>query len=590
MGRPFLFEIPSLAGGLNEAPAEMIADNELALSENFHVDGPSIASRLGRTEIAGAYSEEILSVFRYAPSFEAEEVVLLGCESSLAKVDEDSITALGVADGRIYPTSGNRWWGEQYNDEFFLCQKGNGGVKRLFGNSTIEAGIAAPTTPPTAIDGGSGKKTAGTYRLAYRNFNTVTGARSNWSPLSKELALEDLRAILMGSIATSTNPQVNARQIGATRPDGAVIYLVGQINDNASTTFLENALSPDDYGEADVDVNGQPTTDVRHGLPPDQAWALAGHKERLFVLNREGLYWSDAGRWQSFKASNFLPVQKGVGLISWEGHGLVILTEQNAKILLGDTPSDWRIDTLAREHGSPAGKSAAIGDGTLFWYTGVNIVASSGGAPTILPRIERVRTTLDSIPESQKSDVVGETIPSLGLYCLSVPTSSGRKLIVYDYVRGVFPGVFPGAPKTMARLLFGDQAEAVYVAYGDDFSLYEYLSGQTDDGAAITSKLRTKNFGYENQNVYKVTRKVNVLTPATNATCTLRVYHDGTLVWSRTGLPLRRAGWKRFAVNTSGQPGTFVQAELEYAGLPQFRVERMQIEGVLLHGRRTPTL
>jgi hypothetical protein len=387
----------------------------------------------------------------------------------------------------------------------------------------------------------------------------------------------------MSVIATSDSRQVNARQIGATYPDGAVIYLVGQINDNSSTTFEENALSPDEYGEADVDVSGNVTTDTRHGPPPNQAWALEIHKERLFVLNKDGISWSEAGSPQSFKATSFLPLAKGSGLLSWDQHGLVLFTEQNVKILLGDTPSDWRIDTLSEQHRCPAGKSAAIGDGTLFWYTGQNIVASGGGAPTILPKIERIQATLDSIPESQKSDVVGETVPGLGWYVLSVPTSSGRKVIVYDYVASAFQ-VFPDGPKTLARLFGADESETVYAAFDDpDFSLYEYLSGNTDDGTPITATLRTKAYGRQGQ--HAITRRVSIHCPATNGTATVKVYHDGTLVATRSGVSLNKAEPKRVTVAASGRPGSVIQAEIIYSGTARLQIDRLQIEGVDIRRR-----
>ena len=194
---------------------------------------------------------------------------------------------------------------------------------------------------------------------------------------------------------------------------------------------------------------------------------------------------------------------------------------------------------------------------------------------------------MDSIPDDEKADVVAETIPSKGWYVLSVPTDTTRKLIVYNYKESKFVGVFPSGPKTLARLLREDATqEKVYVAFDSDYNLYDYLSGVTDNGVAITSTLKTKNYGQENHAVQKITRRVNVLCPQTNGTFTLKVYHDGILVETRSGLSLNRKGWKRYNVNTSGQPGHLVQVVMEYAGTTQLRLEQMQIEGTLIHGRR----
>ena len=586
MGKPFVLNINDLSGGLNESDPANIQDNELSLLENFHVNAKGLLERGGRELIAGPHpsSEEILSVFRYAPSFNPTETTILGCEASICQVDGVDIEPLSIADGLIYASNDERWWGRQYNDEFFMAQKGQGGVKRIYGDSVTEGGIAAPTIAPNAIAGGagSGKKLAGKYYLTYRFYSTVTGARSNWAPLSKDVTIADNECINMTGVAASTSRQVNARQIGATYPDGGVIYLVGQIDDNTQTSFKENALSPDEYGEADVDVNGNVTTDVRHRPPPDQAWALDIHKERLFTLNKDGLSWSEAGSPQSFKATSFLPVSKGTGIFSWDQHGLVIATEANVKILLGDTPSDWRIDTLSEQHRCPAGKSMAVGDGALFWYTGVNIVVSSGGAPSILPRIERIRTTLDEIPELQKHDVVGETVPSKGWYVLSIPTTTSRKLIVYDYVRSAFQ-VFPAGPKTIARLFGGDNSETIFAAFGSNYNLYEYLTGTDDSGTAITAKLRTKAYG--EPGLHKITSRVSIDCPATNGTVTVKVYHDGVLVATRAGVSLNKAEIKRVRMAAAGRPGAMIQVELEYSGAPGLQIDGLQIEGVDLRRR-----
>jgi hypothetical protein len=261
---------------------------------------------------------------------------------------------------------------------------------------------------------------------------------------------------------------------------------------------------------------------------------------------------------------------------------LVLLTEQNVKILLGDTPNDWRIDTLSEQHRCPAGKSAAVGDGTLFWYTGTNIVASGGGAPTILPRIERIRETLNSIPEAQKSDVVGETVPGKGWYVLSVPTNSGRKVIVYDYVKSAF-AVFPNGPKTLARLFDDEQSETVFAAFPNDDTLYEYLSGTTDNGTPITAILKTKAYGQPD--THRITRRFIIDCPPVNGTCTLKVYHDDVLVTTRSGISLNKAEPKRVTLQANGRPGTVVQIQLEYSGTDRLHIDAFKIEGVDIRRR-----
>ena len=74
MGRPFVFDVPDLSGGLNETAPENIADNQMARLENWYVIEQGIRLREGTSEYAGPYTEDILSVFRYNPDLvEADE-------------------------------------------------------------------------------------------------------------------------------------------------------------------------------------------------------------------------------------------------------------------------------------------------------------------------------------------------------------------------------------------------------------------------------------------------------------------------------------------------------------------------------------
>jgi hypothetical protein len=156
-------------------------------------------------------------------------------------------------------------------------------------------------------------------------------------------------------------------------------------------------------------------------------------------------------------------------------------------------------------------------------------------------------------------------------------------VIVYDYVASAFQ-VFPDGPKTLARLFGADESETVYAAFSDpDFSLYEYLSGNTDDGDPITATLKTKAFG--RQGYHAITRRVSIHCPATNGTATVKVYHDGVLVANRSGVSMNKAEPKRVTVASNTRPGSLIQVEIIYAGTARLRIDRIQIEGVDIRRR-----
>jgi len=64
---------------------------------------------------------------------------------------------------------------------------------------------------------------------------------------------------------------------------------------------------------------------------------------------------------------------------------------------------------------------------------------------------------------------------------------------------------------------------------------------------------------------------------------TVKIYHDGVLVDTVTGLSLlSRDGWKKWTVGTSGLPGALIAAELIYTGTAQPEFKQIQIDGVNL--------
>lgn len=578
-GKPFTLDFADLGGGLNEGAADSIADREAAALQNLYPKNrTSLWQREGREDIASAYGETINSIARYNPGFTDEEYTIIGAAASVGRLVDETIEALSVADGRVYPTLTTRWWFRQYNDELFACQEGNGGVKRIYGDSIMEAGIPAPSVAPQISDGGPGQKTAGQYWLGYTFYNRETGAESNISPISLPTTIGSGRSLAVANIGTSTSLQVNARRIYVTLPDDeGAKYIVGQINDNVTTTFIENALPPADYGAA---------YDGANGLPPSQAHAIETGKERLYVTDGKGVYWSEAGKLQSFKAASFFPISRDdgyevTGLKWWEDHGLVMVKQNLAMLLRGSTPSDWEPILLSGEHGSPAGQSLVVADGVLYYYTGTNFVRSGGSSVEILPNVDNVRTTLESIPDANKGDVQGEVLPARKWVVWTVETDAGRVLIAYDYGIGAWTTMID-APYTIRRLIKSDQSEVLLASWEDENILSEFLTGSTDNGTAITCLWRSKAFA-PHQGVGHIVRRVSLLTPRINGTVSVRVINEietSNYSGERSGVSLYSYGWKRITIPNGGQPGYLQQVEIAYSGTAQFKLDQVQVEGV----------
>jgi len=133
---------------------------------------------------------------------------------------------------KMPPTTGKQ-------DEFFIA--GGGDLFKVsVGGTVTQWGIDAPTTNLSAAVGVAGALT-GTYQYHITFLNNVTGSRSNANPTAASVALTNDKADL-SSIPTSSDAQVDRREIWRTVSDGAVFFLLTTINDNVTTTHTDNEL------------------------------------------------------------------------------------------------------------------------------------------------------------------------------------------------------------------------------------------------------------------------------------------------------------------------------------------------------------
>lgn len=122
--------------------------------------------------------------------------------------------------------------------------------------------ITGPSTP--VVDPGAGLA-AGTYKYKITFKNTSTGSRSN--PQDAEVSFTVLAntIIQLMNLPTSTDPQVDAREIYRTQQNGQRYFLLATISDNTTTTYAD--------GHPDADLN---SFEVQlDNDPPESAYADA---------------------------------------------------------------------------------------------------------------------------------------------------------------------------------------------------------------------------------------------------------------------------------------------------------------------------
>jgi hypothetical protein len=179
-------------------------------------------------------------------------------------------------------------------DSLFVA--GGGDLFKIDSSGTVSQwGIDAPTTDLVAAIGVAGVLT-GDYQYKITFTNTSTGTRSNANPNAASVTLSSDKADL-SSIPTSSDTQVDAREIWRTTAGGTGFFLLATIADNVTTIFTDNI--PDSaLSGTELPIDNDPPLDTYNGCvgPHDgRAWwfniNIAGQRGRVI--------YSQAGRMEA---------------------------------------------------------------------------------------------------------------------------------------------------------------------------------------------------------------------------------------------------------------------------------------------------
>lgn len=168
-----------------------------------------------------------------------------------------------------------------------LVASGFDPVLRWDGQSTqmYTAGIVAPTTAPTITGSGTGTL-KGTY-FAFVRFLDALGNVSNLSPVSAQLTISNVGAIVYTNVATSNDPKVIRRQLLRNTDGQATTFFVDiDTQDVGSTTFTSvntDAVLNTQTAVPLLDARGNIFANT-HDPPPNHKIAMAHLLGRMFYL------------------------------------------------------------------------------------------------------------------------------------------------------------------------------------------------------------------------------------------------------------------------------------------------------------------
>lgn len=206
------------------------------------------------------------------------------------------------------------------------------------GGNVTNWGIDAPATAPSLADGGAATGTidAGVYTYAITYKNTTTGHRSNGISSAALTVAADTSSVELTAIPTSSDSQVDAREVWRTLTDGTLLFLLDTIADNTTTTYTDDGSVSSTSTELPID-NDEPYSWFDDCLGPYNAsmfWITRSQSG-----NRGRLFYSPIGRAESMLGyievtSDDDPLQR---IVRWGGM-LGVISESRVFQILGTYP------------------------------------------------------------------------------------------------------------------------------------------------------------------------------------------------------------------------------------------------------------
>jgi hypothetical protein len=469
---------------------------------------------------------------------------------------------------------------KQYKDVLYAARVGMGTLHRTDGNSVATAGIAAPSSAATLAQGAAGALGAGDYIGVYTYYNTASGAESNYSPVSNTLTLGASKKINWTGITASGNGQCNARRLYRTLvgQQGEYFY-VDQIGDNVTTTYTgDNVLEEDQGGVAGV----------KNGVPPGTCLYLEIFQERAWVTDGTDLYYSELGLPESYGTSNYIPVTPD------DGHDISGIKAFSERLLIGKTNAvhyltgtdemSFELRVLTDKHGVAAHHSMVTSEGLCFWFGGDNFYMTDGNSVRSIGDVQ-VRDLVDDIPAASYDLVVGGVDARKGFVYFGIPYGSGityiNRILAYSYQTGDW-SVQPYDSSIGAPQYFGDFTDEngkaiIYVpTYNSTGHVYQFDEGGDDYGNDIACALRTKSYGFGDEDTMKFMKEIQVMISTTGEAedIVANLYVDDDLAATDTFTLNTYGGylWKRINLANNGKLGNYMDLELTYSGNADFKI------------------
>jgi len=228
-----------------------------------------------------------------------------------------------------------------YNGVWYWTDGINAG-KMYKDGSEYPLGIAPPTTrltvelkTPVDVDGLFGE-----IHYVYTYYDPQSGSESPPSPPSL-LLMADGNAVQISDIVPSPEGLESRiyRLGGIITAYSAVVTL-----DTFTTSYLDQLSF--------LEIQGMVLTTMRAYPPPEGIQFLTEHQGRFYASVGAHLYYSAAGKPDSWYALDFISFEEPIRCIATVANGLIVMTENKSWLITGITPSQFVKHTLSDSEGS----------------------------------------------------------------------------------------------------------------------------------------------------------------------------------------------------------------------------------------------
>lgn len=380
--------------------------------------------------------------------------------------------------------------------------------------------IDAPTTTATLAAGGAGNP-AGSYRYAY-SYAITTGSRviteSPLSPTAGPITVNGAQ-VNVTNISTSSDTAVTKRFLYRTVNGGVDFYKIGELADNSTTTYADDAT--------DYDLGLLPLAEDK-GNPPGATTSsylriIATWKERLWAAggNTEDvdkLYFSGKNEQYSWGAENYFVIQPegaddyGITALAVRRDELVVFKRRAIWKVIGTSISDFQVIQVAEGVGCAGPEACVTIRDTVYFGNedGVYEYGPNGVRSISRDQVHGWFASDDFFNRAQMSEAFFKWNPQYdALEIHLVPAGSTNTLtrwVCYDLKRSIWLGPHKTDKFTPScGAVVDDSLDLpVPVMGGADGFIYKQNSSvSTDAGTAIEFDVITKWFAGNTPDIHK---------------------------------------------------------------------------------------